>query len=310
MLVHHPTFLSGWDARLQLSAEDLEVSSGTTSFGAPTRFCCRGPLERRSGTPSSAALRRLAFRRPRRRTADCGWVARCPVHPQSSTSPSCRHCCGSKSALSGRHSAREASAVLVAGRVAVRTRPFRSTFGRCPSRVHGCTAAELLLSLFRLVQSRIEGLGLGEADMLPQALRLQSPQESVERQGLPCSRGEFRVAASGQELDVSSVDAQALLLPAAVRSQQLLALVAGDPFTQPPLQCSDQGLKVSLVRLVQVEHQASTAVPSNARARWTTASSVHQPLCHAASRNWARYGSSCVTPENFGSRTAVLDTRG
>ena len=93
--------------------------------------------------------------------------------------------------------------------------------GRCPSRVHGCTirtAAELHLSPFRLVQSRIEGLGRGEADMLPETLRLQSPQESVERQGLPCSRGEFRVAASGQELDISSVDAQALLLPAAVRS--------------------------------------------------------------------------------------------
>ena len=55
--------------------------------------------------------------------------------------------------------------------------------GRCPSRVHGCTAAELLLSPFRLVQSRIEGMGLGEADMLPQTLRLQSPQESEERQG-------------------------------------------------------------------------------------------------------------------------------
>ncbi|CAL8274789.1 unnamed protein product [Gadus morhua 'NCC'] len=55
-------FPSGWDARLQLSAEDLGVWwSGTTSFGAPTRFCCRGALERRSGTPSSAALRRLAF---------------------------------------------------------------------------------------------------------------------------------------------------------------------------------------------------------------------------------------------------------
>ena len=45
--------------------------------------------------------------------------------------------------------------------------------GRCPSRVHGWTirtAAELHLSPFRLVQSRIEGLGLGEADMLPQTL--------------------------------------------------------------------------------------------------------------------------------------------
>ncbi|CAL8253610.1 unnamed protein product [Boreogadus saida] len=126
----------------------------------------------------------------------------------------------------------------------------------CPCRIHGCTtatAAELHLSPFGLVQSRIEGLGLGEADMLPQTLRLQSPQEGMERQGLPCSRGEFRVAASGQELDISSVHPQALFLPAALRSQQLLALVAEDPFTEPPLQCSDQGLKVSLVRLVQVE---------------------------------------------------------
>ncbi|CAL8260334.1 unnamed protein product [Boreogadus saida] len=125
---------------------------------------------------------------------------------------------------------------------------------RMHRRVHGCTtatAAELHLSPFGLVQSCIEGLGLGEVDMLPQTLRHQSPQEGVERQGLPCSRGEFRVATSGQELDI--VDPQALLLPAAVRSQQLPALVAEDPLTEPPLQYSDQGLKVLLVRLVQVE---------------------------------------------------------
>ncbi|CAL8386255.1 unnamed protein product [Gadus morhua 'NCC'] len=52
-----------------------------------------------------------------------------------------------------------------------------------------CRGAELHLSLFGLVQSCVEGLGLGEADMLPQTLRHQSPQEGVERQGLSCSRG-------------------------------------------------------------------------------------------------------------------------
>jgi hypothetical protein len=89
--------------------------------------------------------------------------------------------------------------------------------------------------------------------MLPQTLWHQSPQEGVERQGLPCSRGEFRVAASDQQLAISSVHPQALFLLAAVRSQQLPALVAEDSLTEPPIQCSGQGLKVSLVRLVQVE---------------------------------------------------------
>ncbi|XP_056445411.1 histone deacetylase 7-like [Gadus chalcogrammus] len=68
--------------------------------------------------------------------------------------------------------------------------------------------------------------------MLPQAVRQQSPQEGVECQVLPCSRGEFRVASSRQQLDISSVDPQALLLLAEVRSQQLPALVAEDPLTE------------------------------------------------------------------------------
>ncbi|CAL8381592.1 unnamed protein product [Boreogadus saida] len=187
-----------------------------------------------------------------------GWVARCPIHPLSSTSPSCRHCCGSRTALL--HSAWEASAVSVAEKVAVRTRSFRCldwspTFfvQRGRASPTASTDAQLHLSPFCLVQSCIEGLGPGEADMLPQTLRHQSLQEGVERQVLPCSRGEFRVAASGQQLDISSVDPQALLLLTAVGSQQLPALVSEDLLTEPPLQCFGQGLKVSLVCFVKVE---------------------------------------------------------
>ncbi|CAL8387385.1 unnamed protein product [Boreogadus saida] len=219
--------------RLQQSAEVLGLCSGTTSIGAPTRFRCRGALERRSGTPSSAALRRLALQWPRRWLGR-GWVAPTVLdQPQLPT--------------------------LLRLKVSPVVQPQRmGSLSRegCPSRIHGCTtatAAQLHRSPFCLVKSCIEGLGLGEVDMLPRPLWHQSPQEGVERQGLPCSRGEFRVAASGQELDISSVDPQALLLLAAVRSQQMPALVAEDPLTEQPVQCFGQCLKVSLVRLVQVE---------------------------------------------------------
>ncbi|CAL8300679.1 unnamed protein product [Boreogadus saida] len=184
--------------------------------------------------------------------------------------------------------------------------------GLDPHVLCGCTtatAAELHLSPFRLVQSCIGGLGPGEADMLPQTLRHQSPQEGVECQVLPCSRGEFRVAAPGQQLDISSVDPQALLLLAAVRGQQLPALVAEDPLTESPLQCFGQSLKVSPVRLVQVS-QHPCCCPLQRQSMVDDRLLGPQLLWHSASRNWTRYGFSVVAREIFGSFTTVLAIRG
>ena len=46
--------------------------------------------------------------------------------------------------------------------------------------------------------------------------------------------------------------------------------------------------------------------PTNARARWVAASSLFQPLCHAANWTCERYSYSCVGPLYLGSLAAVL----
>ncbi|CAL8272653.1 unnamed protein product [Boreogadus saida] len=184
-------FLAGWDARLQQSAEALGVWSGITSIGGPTRFRCRGPLERRSGTPSDATLRQPLLK-----------FTVSPVVPPQRT--------GSLSRLGGGKGGRPGPALPLPG-----LDPHVLCAGGegCPSRVHGCTtatAAELHLSPFGLVQSRIEGLGHAAPDTpapVP-AGRRGAPGPPVQPRG---NSGE------------------------------------------PPLQCSGQGQKVSLVRFVQVE---------------------------------------------------------
>ncbi|CAL8324672.1 unnamed protein product [Boreogadus saida] len=177
-------FPSGWDARLQLSVEVLGVWSGTASIRAPTRFRCRGPLEhpilRRpptSGLPTAT---------PADGTRMSGTLPRPPTVLDQPQLPTLRT--ESLSRLGGGKGGRPDPALPLPG-----LDPHVLCAGGegCPSRVHGCTtatAAELHLSPFSLVQNCIEGLGLGEADMLPQTLRLQSPQEGVEHQDLPCSR--------------------------------------------------------------------------------------------------------------------------
>ncbi|CAL8400784.1 unnamed protein product [Gadus morhua 'NCC'] len=202
-------FLPGWDARLQQSSELLGVWSGTTSIGAPTRFHCRGALERRSGTPTSAVLRHLALSTatPAAGTRMGGTLPRphavldqpqLPTLLRLEVSPVVQpQRMGSLSRLGGGNGGRPDPVLQLPG---LDPHVLCAEGEGVPSRVHGCstaTGAQLHLSPFCLVQSCIEGLGLGEADVLSQTLRHQSPQEGVEHQGVPCSRGDFRVAASG-----------------------------------------------------------------------------------------------------------------
>ena len=191
-------FLPGWDARLQQSLEVLGVWSGITSIVAPTSlptsFRRRGALECSSRTPSSVALRRLARRRPRRQLGR-GWVARCPIHPQSSTSPSCRHCCGSRSGGLGfrNRSLSCPDCHCATGEgwpscVQPGTTAMAAVLGRARlvlaiilrGQLQAGLVGKLPLRPFRHIEGHIEGRGHNEADVLPQPRRGKSLRECMK----------------------------------------------------------------------------------------------------------------------------------